>query len=327
MSLDEETIERIKHMSRYMNNEKIGVVFKLPPDIIQDVLDGQVKPQEKAIPKSQVIEKIRYVRHRTVAAMAPNGGSGKTTVLASLAINAAIHTQRPVAVVDFSETANLAHHLAIGQFAEDYIVPSPSLWEGFTPRKDQVFEELLISHPALENLYFLPGAPTLEAHRQMSEETCRQILHVLSTYFETIFVDLPVNPALLKDCVADIDFMLMICDSDRASLSGLYRIPFALDHYHLADKTMFILNNVGREGNLNRKEARRIVEQAISGIYIDAFLPHEASLVNADKVSYALNRPSGPFTAEVKVLLGKLNPNWKAEEKSGGGLFGRLKRK
>jgi pilus assembly protein CpaE len=292
---------------------------------VQDILDGRIEPAEEDTERDKVtvIEKVRYVRNRTVSAVSPTGGTGKTTVLASLAVAAAARSRGPVVIADFSASGNMAAHLGLGLFAVDFVVPTLQLWSGPDPGREALFDEFLIQHPDLENLYLLPAALTYDIYRSLTDEQMKRALQTLRRYSEIIFLD--VSGERFPELVAEVDAWLLVVSTDLVSLAEMRRLQPTLARLGLAERIKPVA--VERSGGLARHEVRRAVEEALTGVRADAFLPCDDALAGISRVKYMLSR-STPYTRGIEELLAHLFPD--LAQQSGGGLlravFGRLRK-
>lgn len=335
--MDKDTCERIKEMSEYLDEESIADEFNVPVEVIRKVINGQLDVSENSAPcgsatRIQVVERPRFIRNRTVAAVSPGGGKGVTTLLTSLAILAALHSpgRRPVVIADFSEFPKAATMLGLklveSLVKNDEIFPTSLNWpdEGNIDQRE-VLELHTIHHGQIQNLHILPGS--LVADDAPDYKKMINIVRVLQKNFEMVFVDLPRNPgSLLSLC----DALLVVLTADYLSLEGFFQLMPILERCSVQDRVVPAINRLS-VNTMNPEQCRRILKSSFGiEIEFEGFIPEEPVLhkgIEKGASPYLLAEHGSKFAQEVKQLLHLLCPDWGLGKKQdSGGVTGLLKR-
>jgi len=317
--LPKEVVERIRRMEPYLTPAQIAAACNLPVDVVTAVIRGDIEAAEEdgdLALRIQVVEKPRFVRNRTVAAISPVGGRGKTTVLVSLALAAALYNphRRPVAVVDFAETALAAFYLGFG-VGKDEMLPTVLDFDA-NPLPDQV----CVRHPAAGLLHVLPGVPAPAAHR-FEAAALRRILDAFQRCFETVFVDLPGQGDLRDELLPAIDTLLVVIGADAGSFAALDRSMNSFQKAGITDRAVLVVNGV-REGEKKRCQGhvRKI------GLPAAAYVPDEPGCRRYPLEGEHPFFESGDFAAEVRHLLYQVFPDWSVKEREETGIRGLWRR-
>ncbi|MTI82354.1 MAG: septum site-determining protein MinD [Firmicutes bacterium] len=341
-----EDIEQIKIMAESLEIKLIAETYNVPQDVIKDVLRGDITAENNTTKTStdfetkiKVVEKARFVRNKTVMAISPGGGMGKTTVLTSLAMASAIHIPngRPIGIVDLAEYPKVI--TALGLETDDSIINTAgSILFGDGNGKDYTSSK--IQHPALDNLHVIPGVITTDNHLEITSEKMADIIIQFQNQCEITFVDLPASLIKTGELLLHGDIILITLTPDYGSLVGFIQLLPTLKRLGLTNRSFIVLNRIGYPGLLEAKHFRKALTAKINDYYSVSdnsqfeflgFLPETQDLlkqINGEKENIILSNSKSDFTGEVKYILSKLCPDWqiKTEENSSGiaGILGRL---
>ena len=324
--MDRKTCEKIKQMSEYLDDESIANALKLPVDVVRKAVHGQIEDikddRTNSVTRVRVLEMPKFVRNKTVTAVSPGGGKGKTTILTSLAVLAALNcsSHRPVVVADFSEFSKAATMLGlkpIEALLQEYEpIPTALHWPDGEPGQDEVLENLTARHSLIQNLHFIHG--TLVAGMECVPEKIINITKALQKNFEMVFIDLPPNPeAILPLC----DVVLVVLTPDYFSLEGLFQLMPLLERWSVQDKAIPVLNRIS-PNSLNPGQCRSVLKNNFAlPVKFEGFIPEDPNLCR--EAPYVTRESQ--FAVEVRKLLGILCPDWN-KKKQNGGLSSMLKK-
>ncbi|MDI6906432.1 MAG: hypothetical protein QMC81_02930 [Thermoanaerobacterales bacterium] len=324
-------VERICKMAAYLEPEAIAEAVNLPVDVVRDILEGRVEADEEGGDRAatvKVVEKARFVRNHTVTAISPGGGTGKTTVLISLALAAATRSPggRPVVIADLAEHARAAMLLGVPYRIEALTVLDWSY---------QPASEVAYPHPELDNLRIVAGVPTVDAHQRVAGDLA-SIVSSLQRQGELLLVDAPVAPESRDAVLTAADAVLIVCHPHPVYLAGVIQLLPTLRRLSIEDKCLLVFNRVGCHGGLTPQACRQELRSyggLVDGLepMLDSFvgLPEEPRVwehVGTRKRPVLLAEPAGPYTRAIINLLETLCPHWRKTEANTSGLGGLLKR-
>lgn len=322
-------------MANYFEPEHIAGVFNLPIDVIEDVLKGNIsgsdEKQSLEERKVKVIERARFVRNKTICAISPGGGKGKTSVLTSIAMLAALHNPggRLVSAIDLAEFSNMQIHFGI-HLSDQVMMPDITHCSDEIDRTE-IFEHISIKHPLIENLYLIPGAQTVDRHRNINKDNALSLLRNTQRYFEMIFIDLPARLDLQEDIISDSDTVLIIANNDYQSIEGIVKLMPMLFRLGKENQSLLVVNesyNPGIKPGSFQHILARLLEMEMPAT---AWLPYEKSLpawLNRTESKHPVLDISTDYKTELLKLLSKLCPDWNLDvnKQSKGGVWGWLKK-
>lgn len=276
-----EEIERIKSMSAIMDKEIIAQALGTTPEVINSVLLGQFKAEEKE-EKPVIIERVKFIRNKIITAISPTGGAGKTTILTSLAIIVALNApqKQPVIFLDFAD-------IPIGDFylgcdVSNAEIPSAAYWS------DENMEGLY-NHPEISNLFYLPAVLHQDGWKRV--DNIYQIITNCQRKFAAVFID-STDKAILE--IADT--ILLVTTDELVTCEALKRMSLAHQ-----EKLLPVINKYN--GNL------KLVQNAL-GLKIEATLPTSDAQPLIEHQEY---------NEGISMLASLLFPDWitKKEKKKG----------
>ncbi len=338
--MDKRTIEEIHHLAKYMDEQSVAETLNLTVDIIKAVIRCDIEVENintPAPPKIQVVENAKFVRNKTVMAISPGGGMGKTTVLTSLAVAAAMYVpnKRPIGIVDLAEFPKVVS--ALGIETENAIVDTAAtilFWED-----ENDYTAAQIPHPVLNNLHIIPGVGTAENHLKVNADTMAAIISTLQNHFELLLVDLPAGLTYTERLLSYGDSILIVLTPDHGSVIGFLELLPTLKRLGLIDRSYIVVNKTGHPALLEPSQFCKIITASVrdhysildnSQIEFLGFLPETQSILeqlNGHVDNIILNDSNPDFTGEIKHILSKLCPDWQIKtEKNSSGIAGILGR-
>jgi MinD-like ATPase involved in chromosome partitioning or flagellar assembly len=315
--LSKSDVERIKEMGAYLDPAYIADVFKVPVDVIEDVLRGNIQGDEmEPAGKTtlKVVEKARFVRNKTVCAVSPGGGKGKTSVLVSLAILAALRnpTGRPVLAIDLAEFGKMPLHMGF-RFDDERIMPSITQCSD-NPNQNEIFEYLAVRHPQIDNLYLIPGVKVADMHERIETNIICRVLEVVQRHFELILVDLPARMDLWDEIVARTDMVLVVVSNDYPDIEGMAQLIPTLKRLGKEQQFLLVVNQNGTTGLKQGMFQRVLAGLCAREMPVDAWLPFESGLsgwLNGTENQHCiLDNVESEYASELANLLSKLCPDW-----------------
>lgn len=334
--MDRNTCKRIRKMAEYLDDERIANALNLPADVVRKVVNGQIdeigetEPEKGALTRVHVVERARFVRNRTITAVSPGGGTGKTTLLTSLAALAALYcpNRRPVAIADFSEFPKaptmLGLRLVEALIESDEVFPTAMTWPDGEVEQKEVLESLTLRHNVIQNLHILPGS--VVAGEKPDGEKLAGIIKVLQRNFELVIIDLPKDP----DTVIPLcDAILVVLTADYLSLEGMFQLMPVLERLSVQDRIIPVLNRVS--GNaLDPEQSRKLLRRFMIEVEFEGFIPEVPRPhfgIEKDRQPYVLSKADSLFATEVRQLLSVLCPDWGLAKKRDNGVVTSLLRR
>lgn len=299
---------RIRQMAEYTDAEHIAKAVRLPVDIVEKVLSGEI-PDEALLeydPKRtdvRLVETKRFVRSRVVGVLSP-GGCGATTLTASLALFAAQKTGLPVAVVDLNEHAHIGTVLGLNSWGDRAVYyPNVLWWAGVS------VEDAVVEHPEVKNLHLVLGAPTVERRLSLSAEAVRGLLDACGQAYSVVLVDCPSSPNLWGGVLPPADFVLVVLRADEASVVCLWQMLSLLQD--VLERTGLVFTFVGSEGSLGASDCRRRA-RGVCQVPVVCALPEDPAL---RRRFAACCDSRSPYGSAVEALF---NEVWQVGELRGG---------
>lgn len=316
--LSKSDVERIKEMGAYLDPEYIADVYKVPVSVIEDVLRGNIQGDERgeAVENTtiKVVERARFVRNKTVCAISPGGGKGKTSVLVSLAILAALRnpTKRPILGLDLAEFGKMPLHM--GFRFNDGNIMSSILQCSDNPNRDEIFECLAVQHPQIENLYLMPGVKVADMHGSIKASTICKVLEAAQRHFELMLVDLPARMDLWDEIIARTDMVLVVVSNDYPGIEGMAQLIPTLERLGKEQQFLLVVNQNGTTGLKQGMFQRVLAGLCAREMPVDAWLPFESGLsgwLNGTENQHCiLDNSESEYASEIANLLSKLCPDW-----------------
>lgn len=347
--MDSQTIGRIKNMSEYLSVESIASALNMPQDVVTAVLRGEIEAATEAPrtspAKIQVVEKARFVRNKTITAISPGGGTGKTTLLVSLATAAAINnpSRRPVAIMDLAEISKTVTALGYNylELATDPNVHCPTLFNSDKNYWSKDLSAYTIKHPALDTLFIAPGAVIADMNKDIDKNTFVETITQFQKEFEITFIDLPTGFTANEEMLVICDSILIVISPNRSSIEGLFQLLPSLVRLNLLEKSYIVINQLGLKGQLDISECRNIVKYMAKQSY-SAAKPEQLEIIGAlpecpeimehinkcDGDNVMLNGLDSEYAKEINYILSQLCPDWQSskQKKASGitNILGRL---
>ncbi|MBM7854943.1 MinD-like ATPase involved in chromosome partitioning or flagellar assembly [Desulfohalotomaculum tongense] len=338
--ISKDTVERIKQMAQVLDEESIANSFNISVDAVRDILLGKYEPEEddsesQGINKIQVVERTRFVRNKTVAAISPGGGQGKTTILTALAMQSAltIPSQNPIVILDFADIPKVCTYMGIMGISalaecEDFI-PTITRWPVKLKTTDgQIYEELTLRHPDIDNLHILPGVVFTSEWLQITADQLLKIIEDCQRVFALVIIDMPSDRKMFEAVLSIADAVLMVIKDDYPSIEGVAQMHPYLEHHKVTEKLIPVLNRY----NGNIEDTKKMLNVFDMEIGFEALIPelkdiHEHMMIsNRHPV---ISMPDTDFVKEISHLVRIVCPDWvittKKEETSVFNFKGMLK--
>lgn len=315
--------QRIREMSKVVDEEYIARALNIPLDIIRGVLSGEIPDEAlenfdpSRPPDVRIVEQKKFVRSKLIGIVS-TGGCGATTLTASLAVLSARRTKNPIAAVDLNEFSHLGHALGldvVGEKAAFY--PNVSWWELSGTG------ESVVQHPVVENLFVVLGAATAERYLELEGEVIVSSLKEISGSYAVTWVDCPSWPGWWKTVVPLLDVLIFVLRPDAASISSLWQALPVLRDWE--DKMVLVINEDGLEGCMTAAECRRALKK-VTNAPVLAVLPEESYIRQSslDVRCYALDEPGSPYCQAVEGVLCELLPDAGPARKKQSGVLDAL---
>lgn len=308
----ENLAERIRGMAEYFDAEQIARATGIPLAVVKGVLTGEV-PDEALEeydparpPDVRVVERRRYVRSRLVGVLS-TGGSGATTLAATLSVLAAAAAPGPVTAADFNECAQLGPALGIDTAGEGAALHPNVAW--LTPGSGGTADNL-VDVPGVEGLKVLLGAATAARHAEVGVETMAAAARALGDTAALAVADCPTSPALWPAFLPVLDLAVVVLRADAASLDALWRVMPVLRGCGAEERAVLAFNFAGAEGMLSEADCRRAA-RAVTAAPVIGFLPEEPGVrrATARGECFALENPASPFCRAAGEILEAVVPH------------------
>lgn len=318
-------IEKIRMMAQYLDDEAISRLFKIPVDVVRDIASGKIDSIEvkKNTPQSQrtihVLERQRIVRNKTITAISPGGGYGKSTILSSLALAASMYS--PVVLVDFAGFSKTAAFLGYNQTLLAYSDNEEGLPVSINDYAGSklIDEDMLVT--PLDNLYLIPGAITLENKINISDGV--ELLKQIQSKFEIVIYN---NDRISEECLTLTNFIFIVLTPDYQAITGLLQMLPTLNKLDVLNRCSVIINRSNRPNSLNINDFKRLIKSVLSEVEIAAILPEENDIIkflnNNRGEHVVINRPDSVFVQEIKSVLNYLCPDMKVYSEAPEGKAG-----
>jgi len=315
---------RIRTMSEYLEPESIKPVFPdVPLDVIRGIISGTIDESdictetsehcEKTTDGLRIIERRRYVRNKTVTAVSPGGGHGKSVLMSSLALAAASRSKRPLMAVDFSEFPKMAsymgHSPTIGALNGEFI-PTLNDWQ----TESKIYNGGYVQ--PLDNLHLVPGAISIDMRRKITDDTCLSLLRYFQSSYELVFYD---HDRISENLLRETDCIFIVVTPETASLESLLQLIPILSDLSVVDRCSLVINRGKGSIESFKREVRKLLP---ADVEIVSLLPEEHELYkNGEHV--VMRKPDSPIVNEVNHLVDYLCPEWKGNGKNikDGGFF------
>jgi MinD-like ATPase involved in chromosome partitioning or flagellar assembly len=278
-------------------------------DAVREVVRSQTAATDGGAPRGVV-----------VAVCSGRGGSGRTTVAATLALAAAERTNRPTVLVDGNlETGGvglLFDHLTMASF--DLLYPADH--DGIAPATGVSHVMQAVNEQA--PLYLLAGTSRADLASLVTDERFGYVLDQLRATHSLVVVDLPAGllNAVTLATLERADAILLVTKADAAGMDASARIleVFCDPRVTLRSKTHMVINFYGMTGGERKEVVLGHVEFSDAVVFAadDAVARAAKRRRPGEILSLNFGRGITNLLTELKIVVG--DPS-----KAGGGLFRR----
>jgi pilus assembly protein CpaE len=279
-----------------------GVCDVLGPDATVEAIVASVRKalgDVQASPEQAAELHERLHPGRLVVVTAAKGGEGSTAVAVNLAAHLAADPARSVSLVDGDAR--------FGDVALSLGLPPAELVEGdgladVTPHREQILS-LLTPHDRSQLAVLIPPRTTAPIDESMHQRTL-EILSGLQALSDVVVVDAPFRLVEVADLLAYADAVVMVTDTDVASLKNTMVGLGILDRAGtLRNEITLVVNKVGKKEKVDVAAVQRHV-----GCPVAAILPESDALVRSldDGEPLVLTAPKDPYARAVAELATKV---------------------
>lgn len=233
----------------------------------QDILVNTIKRVMELMERSQSITMPAVVKEptekpkNTFTVFSPKGGAGTTTVATNLAISLHKQLKEDVLLIDGKHLfghVSLCLNLRTGNSITDLITHAGTL----DPR---LIKQVVVRH--VSGVYVLPSPSSITEAQGIRPEDLYKVVKALQYVFPNIIVDGGNN--LNENTVTYMDLserILLVLNPDLASLRDVRQfIEVAKTLSYPPQKTLLILNLIGRKADVKREEIEQILNMKIFG--------------------------------------------------------------
>jgi pilus assembly protein CpaE len=237
---------------------------------------------------------------RTVAVVAPSGGSGSSTLTASIATVLA-STHQTVALLDLK--LEQGDQAALFDLKPTYTLAD--ICQNIARMDRSLFERSLVRHASGVHLLAPPRLLPDLAH--VTAEGVQQVLALARTVFPYVVVDLhPLFPDVQAPIVQQADTILLVLRLDFVSLRNARRCLERLERMGVdKNRVRLVANRHGQPGEVLAARA----EEAL-GVKIAHYVPDDPKTVNRannNGVPVVLEAPSAKISKSIAALAASLN--------------------
>jgi pilus assembly protein CpaE len=233
----------------------------------QDHLVNTIKRVMELMERSQTFTMPTVVKEptekpkNTFTVFSPKGGAGTTTVATNLAISLQKHLKEDVLLIDGKHLfghVSLWLNLRTGNSITDLITHAGTL-------DQRLIKQVVVRH--VSGVYVLPSPNSITEAQGIRPEDLYKVVQALQYVFPNIIVDGGNN--LNENTVTYMDLserILLVLNPDLASLRDVRQfIEVAKTLSYPPQKTLLILNLIGRKADVKREEIEQILNMKIFG--------------------------------------------------------------
>lgn len=233
----------------------------------QDMLVNTIKRVMELMERSQTftmptaVKEITEKPKNTFTVFSPKGGAGTTTVAANLAISLHKQLKEDVLLIDGKHLfghLSLCLNLRTGNSITDLITHAGTL-------DQRLIKQVVVRH--VSGVYVLPSPNSITEAQGIRPEDLFKVVQGLQHVFPNIIVDGGNN--LNENTVTYMDLsdrVLLVLNPDLASLRDVRQfIEVAKTLSYPPQKTLLILNLIGRKADVKREEIEQILNMKIFG--------------------------------------------------------------
>lgn len=262
----------------------------------------------------EIHERERMVRSRVVGLYSP-GGTGSTTLGATMAYMAALSANRKVAIVDLNEQSDLPMHLGL-QIREDtvsdHINPMPRAKDSFTLEP--------IPHYSNRRLFLYTGVMGFQ--NTLSNEDIVHGVESIAQSYPLTLIDCPQAHMAWEKYLALVDNMLIVLRLDASGLNYIKNLYRILHQKDLTSKVTLVGTMDGARGFYAAHQFTNVVHKA--KLRMEHFLPYDEAVASAisNNQIVAETIPNSAYCKAVGSLLEQIGHQSTTGKNKGGLLAG-----
>jgi pilus assembly protein CpaE len=241
-------------------------------------------------------------RGKVVCAFSPKGGTGRSTLLANLAVAAKLTTKKRVALLDadllFGDQAVLLN-LPVTKTITDLSINIRQL-------DDDLLADVMVSHSSGVKVLLAPPSP--QQAERVTAEHVRLVVQTMVNSFDYVFIDLSPSFAETNLALMDLsDKILLILLNELTSLKNARLFLEVADLLGYArDKTQFVLNRATAPSAITVNAITENLHHAIDAQIADD--PRTVIKSINDGVPFVISAPESKVARDITSLLHLVEP-------------------
>ena len=255
--------EVINSEQAILSGARAFLIYPYKPDHLVNTVRRVMELMERSqvFPEKIPVQETQAKPRNTFTVFSPKGGAGSTTVAVNLAI--AIHKQlkEDVLVIDGKHLfghVSLYLNLRTGNSITDLITHAGTL-------DQRLIKQVVVRH--VSGVHVLPSPNSITEAQGIRPEDLYKVVQALQQVFPNIIVDggnnLNENTVTYMD---SSDRIMLVLNPDLASLRDVRMfIEVSKTLSYPPEKTLLILNLIGRKADVKREEIENILNMKIFG--------------------------------------------------------------
>jgi pilus assembly protein CpaE len=246
-------------------------------------------------------------RGQVICAFSPKGGTGRSTLLANLAVATKLATKKQVALFDadlvFGDLAVLLN-LPVNKTITDLSVNIRQLDE-------DLLADVMVSHSSGVKVLLAPASP--QQAEQVTAEHVRLVLQTMVTCFDYVFVDLRPSFDDANLALMDVaDKILLVIHNELTSLKNARLFLEVADLLgYPRDKVSIVLNRASAPSAVTAAAISENLHRPVEVQVTDD--PRTVIKSINDGVPFVINAPESKVTKDIQAILRLIEPQKAAE--------------
>lgn len=246
-----------------LSGARAFLIFPYKPDHLVNTIRRVVEQMERSQsfnPPKEALQAAEKPKN-TFTVFSPKGGAGTTSVATNLAISLQKHIKEDVLIIDGKHLfghVSLCLNLRTGNSITDLITHAGTL-------DARLIKQVVVRH--VSGVYVLPSPNSITEAQGIRPEDLYKVVQALQSVFPNIVVDGGNN--LNDNTVTYMDLsdrILLVLNPDLASLRDVRQfIEVTKSLAYPVQKTLLILNLIGRKADVKREEIEEILKMKIFG--------------------------------------------------------------
>jgi len=246
-----------------LSGARAFLVFPYKPDHLVNTLKRVMELMERSqvFPVSPLVSETVAKPRNTFTVFSPKGGAGCTTVATNLAIMLQKLLKEDVLLIDGKHLfghVSLCLNLRTGNSITDLITHAGLL----DPR---MIKQVVVRH--VSGIHVLPSPTSITEAQGIRPEDLYKVIQALQQVFQNIIIDggnnLNENTVTYMD---SSDKILLVLNPDLASLRDVRQfMEISKTLSYSPEKTLLLLNLIGRKADVKREEIENILNMKIFG--------------------------------------------------------------